>query len=286
VGTNTQVVSSTQITCDFDLTGASSGRYDVIVKQGGCIAELPTAFLVVGSAFVNGDFELPDVGPIDCGPPPQQIGGVPTGWNTDAGSGVVRNGAAPLPPTCPSPAGGHYGTMSHGGGGALRAWQTVRVVQNSEYTFGGYFSGIGDFYVRLLNGDENGSELASQLVFAGSDGGAWVHGEVSAVAASNVMTVVWEIQNAAPGGHADGLTFEGDECNEVWADADGDGDVDHDDFAFFQRCYTGSAGPLHSIPEYPCACFDRNADNRVEEADFAAFSACVGGPSVQVTACP
>lgn len=28
-------------------------------------------------------------------------------------------------------------------------------------------------------------------------------------------------------------------CNTPWADADGDHDVDSDDFAVFQKCYTG-----------------------------------------------
>ncbi len=84
-------------------------------------------------------------------------------------------------------------------------------------------------------------------------------------------------------------------CNHPFADADpvpdGDGDVDVDDFAFFQRCYTGPdfAGVLS--PE--CKCFDQDSTGAsagsVDSRDFLKFVACQSGanvPWVPTVACP
>lgn len=68
-------------------------------------------------------------------------------------------------------------------------------------------------------------------------------------------------------------------CPVPFADADDDGDVDHDDFGAFQRCYTG-----FGIPGYDavtCSCFDQKPrDGDVDEADFNAFRKCVTGPAI------
>jgi hypothetical protein len=71
------------------------------------------------------------------------------------------------------------------------------------------------------------------------------------------------------------------QCNTPFADMDGDGDVDHDDFAIFQRCYTGSGlGPV----ALECRCLDRPEplvpDGDIDEVDFVAFLKCVSGPTV------
>ena len=65
----------------------------------------------------------------------------------------------------------------------------------------------------------------------------------------------------------------------IWADADNDGDVDHDDFGVFQACYTGPGFAISPNPPI-CVCFDRNADNRLTETDFNEFKNCVSGPAV------
>ncbi|HRR83688.1 MAG TPA: hypothetical protein P5316_01645 [Phycisphaerae bacterium] len=77
-----------------------------------------------------------------------------------------------------------------------------------------------------------------------------------------------------------------DPCNEVFADADGDGDVDQADFAVFQLCYTGMDGGVLTDPDY-CQCFDRRnndnspgQDNDVDSFDLAAFEDCASGPGV------
>jgi len=69
-------------------------------------------------------------------------------------------------------------------------------------------------------------------------------------------------------------------CNAtVFADADSDGDVDQDDFAIFQICYTGADGGVPSDPVY-CECFDSDNDNDVDGQDFTAFQDCATGPGI------
>jgi hypothetical protein len=66
-------------------------------------------------------------------------------------------------------------------------------------------------------------------------------------------------------------------CNAPWADADGDGDVDGNDFGAFQRCYTGT-DPNVGVPP-ACHCFDRPqsaapSNNLIDVNEFAQFVAC------------
>lgn len=80
-------------------------------------------------------------------------------------------------------------------------------------------------------------------------------------------------------------------CNtDVFADVDGDGDVDQADFAVFQICYTGMDGGVLADPDY-CQCFDRRnndnspgQDNDVDSFDLAAFEDCASGPGVPANA--
>jgi len=73
-----------------------------------------------------------------------------------------------------------------------------------------------------------------------------------------------------------------------YADANGDGHVDMNDFAFFQRCYSGSG---HAVPALPyCLCFDRGSDspgdNDIDQFDFASFVACAGRAGTTPPNCP
>jgi hypothetical protein len=277
-------VSGTKITCDLPLTGVPSGVYDLFVKQNGCIFDLPAALSVAAAQFVNGGFEEPAAA-LNCGPPPQIVGGMPTGWVADVG--LFRDGNAPVPPTCPSPAGGNYGSMSSSATGTLRAWQTLKVQPGQSYTFSGYFSGSADCTILLLDGNAEGTVLNSTPVFTGGDGGAWKQGSVSANAVSEIMTVMWRIDNATPstpGGHADGLEFKSN-CHAIWADADSDGDVDMLDFAAWQRCVTNPSATASSGEAY-CSCFDRVAPfNQIDDADFYSFQYCASGPGIAWTDC-
>lgn len=73
-------------------------------------------------------------------------------------------------------------------------------------------------------------------------------------------------------------------CYTPWADTDGDGDVDMDDFANFQQCFTiGAVDP--ALAGY-CRCLDRGAgsspvkDGGIDFADLSAFLNCASGPSI------
>ncbi len=70
-------------------------------------------------------------------------------------------------------------------------------------------------------------------------------------------------------------------CNEnLWPDADSDGDVDQDDFAQFQACYSGDEE--YPTPPENCVCFDVDNSTKIDAADFAAFSSCATGPGIAV----
>lgn len=76
------------------------------------------------------------------------------------------------------------------------------------------------------------------------------------------------------------ITFELT-CNTPFADADGDGDVDQDDFALFQRCYTGPHETIDPDGDLYCACFDRDGDESIDIWDLFEFQKCATGPAVQ-----
>lgn len=66
-------------------------------------------------------------------------------------------------------------------------------------------------------------------------------------------------------------------CPNPRADADRDGDVDIDDFAAFQRCYTGiGGGPATG----QCRCFDFVSGSGINQDDFNAFVPCKTGSGV------
>ena len=69
-------------------------------------------------------------------------------------------------------------------------------------------------------------------------------------------------------------------CPLPFADKNGDGAVDQNDFGALQVCYTGDAG---GVPT-GCACFDTNNDGAVNGTDVTAFLNCWTGPNVPWTA--
>jgi hypothetical protein len=283
--TNVQVAGPTQITCDVDLTGLPSGKYDVIVVQDGCVAKLSdvsASFQVIATDFVNGSFELPTA-PQDCG---GDTHGTPTGWN--ALDELLRNSSVHVP-TCPGlPDGDHYGSMATGEGELEQAWQTLAVNTGFRYRWSGQFAGGGtnEVRIKLLNGDESGAVLGEIVVHTGTGPYDWTPFEVEATAISNVMTVMWEMSGATDDSstHADALVFETIiACFDPFADADGDGDVDQDDYGVLQRCVTGPPPgnpPIPADPEY-CICFNRNpgVDEAIDQSDVNAFENCASGPT-------
>lgn len=293
-GTNVSVAGDGLMTCDFDLTDAGPGTYDVIVGNNGCFTTFASAIILASPVLINGEFEDPTAGQ-NCGPPPLPILGVPTGWNTNQPAEFTRDGSTwyPVPCPCPHSEGGHYGSMSTGFGLELRAWQVLKVTTGKSYRFGGWFAGGGSntVKIKLIDGtDPMAVPALAETVVAQPSGSQydWQYSFVQAAAVSDLMTVVWELTGAvdqAPNAtHADALTFE-TPCNDPFADADGDGDVDHLDFAIFQLCYTGAnQGPVPTSPEY-CKCLDSDGaggqpDNDIDQGDLTRFEACASGPGV------
>ncbi len=81
----------------------------------------------------------------------------------------------------------------------------------------------------------------------------------------------------------------GPDCSEpVRYDIDGDSDVDMDDFAVLQRCYTHLTSSAGGSIGSGCECFDWGlninnrhvADDRIDESDLNSFLLCAGGPGV------
>jgi hypothetical protein len=66
------------------------------------------------------------------------------------------------------------------------------------------------------------------------------------------------------------------DCGDVFADSDGDLDVDMVDFAAFQRCLTAGTVPI--LPE--CGCFDRPFNGVIGADDLTAFHNCASGSGV------
>jgi hypothetical protein len=69
-------------------------------------------------------------------------------------------------------------------------------------------------------------------------------------------------------------------CNQPFADADGDGDVDQADFAVLQTCLTGNSPPPGAFDPVRCFCLDHNGDSDVDELDLSDFENCATGPGV------
>lgn len=73
-------------------------------------------------------------------------------------------------------------------------------------------------------------------------------------------------------------------CQKPFADADGDGDVDQEDFGVWQACFSGEGTPAGDA----CACFDRDygeqGDGDIDTTDLTAFVKCLSGPMVPAAA--
>lgn len=92
--------------------------------------------------------------------------------------------------------------------------------------------------------------------------------------------------DAEGGTHKGGATSCSDPdiycCPIPYADADGDQDVDADDFAALQVCYSGTKTATGK-----CLCFDRNGDKKIDQVDVAMFANCATGPGVVIAGeCP
>lgn len=79
------------------------------------------------------------------------------------------------------------------------------------------------------------------------------------------------------------IIYQPDEplCSQhiIWADADGDNDVDQDDFAVFQRCYSGTDHLAPSEDSW-CECLDFDGKSAVEASDLTEWEKCATGPGI------
>jgi hypothetical protein len=82
----------------------------------------------------------------------------------------------------------------------------------------------------------------------------------------------------------DAENVAGTAVGEVWSfttesvsgDFDGDGDVDQEDFGFFQSCYSDASATASGA----CVKADLNSDGFVNHIDFEIFRACLSVPNV------
>ncbi len=69
-------------------------------------------------------------------------------------------------------------------------------------------------------------------------------------------------------------------CHAPRSDADGDGDVDLDDFLLFQSCFNGPNRPWATTSDPgACYCLDQDDDADVDLNDFQVFQSCFNGPN-------
>jgi hypothetical protein len=83
-------------------------------------------------------------------------------------------------------------------------------------------------------------------------------------------TCCWRIDEVNIAGTTTGAVWR---FTTRYGDHDGDGDVDQEDFKFFQPCVTGSGEEITP----GCEEADLDADEDVDIHDFEVFQACLGG---------
>ncbi|HOA75979.1 MAG TPA: hypothetical protein PKL76_21265 [Phycisphaerae bacterium] len=119
---------------------------------------------------------------------------------------------------------------------------------------------------------ESGNGL--NLAIEGFIGVAWRTGIVKAVVEQQTLT--GDPSNADFFYLDHVQVVSGPLCHRPFADIDGDKDVDQNDFAVLQRCFTGEGGTVADL----CACFDHDGDGDIDLTDVNAFIACGSGPGV------
>ncbi|MBI4578960.1 MAG: hypothetical protein HY718_04605 [Planctomycetes bacterium] len=96
------------------------------------------------------------------------------------------------------------------------------------------------------------------------------------------VTVVDELRNGTS--WADVTPPGAPACNEPRFDVDGDHDVDGNDFAAYQRCYTGDGDPSGAYDAEACRCLNSDSETDIDLTDLVSFAACASGPSVPADA--
>jgi hypothetical protein len=223
-------------------------------------------------------------------------------WRTfqaDWSSGIARYGNSTEPGHL-----GNYCLKLHGGSGSFGIYQEVATTPGSRYKIDAYWKGVkvGDpvwFEIILIDGpfsmaaaDDNPQPnfMYAYDPAPGSFDWVWAHDLNGTpadrngrngirTASGSKMTVVLKT------GGFSGMDAFFDNVSLVKlvrADFDADGDVDLEDFVFFQTCFNG---PNRS-PSATCAVnADFDGDGDVDLSDFSVFQACFNGPNRPPT-CP
>lgn len=220
------VITPTQLTATFDLTGAPRDYWGVAVQNTGCAVEtLSDAFDVVlaGPALSNGSFELPAV-PANACYADTDVGGPIDDWTSIhihpyGGGSHFRDAlyTTKFMPTCPSPDGDHWASVQapdDSYGGMRRLTQTVTVTAGTTYSLSGYFAagGPNNLSLSLLDGGYLDSAIAgaTATVLPGPGDYDWTFGYVMGTPTGNLVTAVWDTDNDAEGkkiAHADALVL-------------------------------------------------------------------------------
>jgi hypothetical protein len=331
-------MAGSDLVANFDLTGVEGGRYRIVVTHlcnriTPYPAEYP--FLVYMGSLTNAGFETglgTDTALPLCDPNhvPGTSNPKPLHWDMNRNpvvGGFKRDGSYAGPDCDPvthravNITGDHYAGIDISATNEARDVSFFQTIDASSLVDGAgqlnddlhvradlapNTAATGTALIRILDGDENGVELASKSLALplGSGNGFFSSEDYSAMAiagtplgTSNPTLLTIELRmtvdaNGVPGGAASALWVDHIQqyvvpgCHTPWADADGDLDVDQADFAVLQSCITGNdLGPIPSSPEY-CRCFDRPEgnpaarDGDIDQTDVTGFANCASGPGI------
>ncbi len=276
--------------CDNNLDDDGDGLVDCddpeCFQNGAC-----------GNLLANGSFErvISPCDFTDCA----SLDPRPGGWDSSGSNTVHLQGTTWIP--SPSATDGPTRASVSSGAGASTVWQTVSVVPGTEVSFKGDIAPghnnaevQAEHFIELVDGDnesallvQNAGVPARFVTTAGDPNFQPV--ALSGICTTGTVTVRWGYRTTGGWGavatHVDNMYLAGTargRCNDPFADADGDGDVDQVDFAVWQSCQTGEGGgPVETF----CKCFDVQGssgvpDNDIDQGDFTAFEECAGGPGV------
>lgn len=139
----------------------------------------------------------------------------------------------------------------------------VSVSTKLGWTAGAAASSHNVYFGKSDPGDFRGSQVGTLFDPGPLDRGTTYYWRIDEVNASGVLTGdVWYFTTKPPPG-----------------DMDQDGDVDQEDFGFFQVCLTSSVEPQIAPP---CQAADFNTDGVINALDLGMLLACVSGPEVPI----
>jgi hypothetical protein len=166
-------------------------------------------------------------------------------WNTVEGSFTTVLPSPPDPATSPTPA---DGTTKISALPPMLGWTAgARAFSHDVYFGTANPPGAADF-----KGNQTAATFSTGMLDA--------H-----------RTYYWRIDEVNSAGTTTGTVWR---FTTRYGDHDGDGDVDQEDFGFFQGCMTGSGGVITP----GCEEVDLDADEDVDVNDFDVFESCMGGP--------